>query len=246
VRQYVLTRSSFGPAWDLRANTRRLAVTRVVTAPCMAAQTERDWTWVVLLDERDPNLYSRMSLYRESAPRFVPIVRAPKEQPRDRLMLQRIAAADYQAPWRDAVGPADDTVMMTRIDDDDGFAPDALARFRAAASQVQGRAALMLPAGVWTYGNRYAVVRHPANAMHTLVTPPGDAGVVYDYSHIKVADMAPVTIVDEAWGWIWVRHGDTISGRGVPRRWGAARPMPLTRKVRETFPLDWSALARFR
>lgn len=245
MRQYLLTRSSFGPAWDLRANTRRLAVTRAVTARCMAHQTERDWTWIVLLDERDPNLRARMTVYEAAAPRFVPIVRVPKEPPpRDRLIRQRIAAADYKAPWRDAIGPADDTVLMTRLDDDDGLAPDAMARFRAAAG-VQ-RAALMLPVGVWVYGNRYAVVRHPVNAMHTLVTPPGDSGVVYDYSHVKVASAAPVTVVDEEWGWIWVRHIDTISGRGVPRRWGSMRPAPITRKVHDAFPVDWTTLARLR
>ena len=59
-------------------------------------------------------------------------------------MVQRIAAADYKAPWRSVI-PTDDTVLMTRIDDDDGFATDALARIQA--TKVTGRTALMLPDG---------------------------------------------------------------------------------------------------
>ena len=41
MRFYVLTRSAYGPAWDLDANRRRLAVTRAVTAAAMRAQTDQ-------------------------------------------------------------------------------------------------------------------------------------------------------------------------------------------------------------
>ncbi len=54
LRHFVLTRSAYGPAWSIEANRRRLAVTKAVTARLMAAQTTRVWTWVVLLDRRDP------------------------------------------------------------------------------------------------------------------------------------------------------------------------------------------------
>src|SRR5690606_2130130 len=106
VRQYVLTRSAFGPAWTPGSNRRRFRVTRAVTARTLAAQTLTDWTWIVLLDERDPNLRDRLALYGDSAPRFVPIVWTPPDFPRPaRLKKQRIAAADYKAPWREYVGP---------------------------------------------------------------------------------------------------------------------------------------------
>ena len=137
MRHYVLTRSAFGPAWDLDANRRRLAVTRAVTAPLMAAQTARAWTWVVLLDERDPLLAERMALYRASAPAFLPLVWRPEVEGNP----SRIAAADYRAPWRSMLGPADDQVLTTRLDDDDGFAPDALARYQAAARRLRRAAA---------------------------------------------------------------------------------------------------------
>src|SRR5688572_33177200 len=68
VRHYVLTRSAYGPAWDREANARRLEITRAVTARLMAHQTAKAWTWVVLLDERDPFAAERLALYRASAP----------------------------------------------------------------------------------------------------------------------------------------------------------------------------------
>lgn len=237
MRHYVLTRSAFGPAWDLGANRRRLNITRAVTVRLMAAQTTSDWTWVVLLDERDPLLADRLSLYRDSAPAFAPIIWHPPDEPLRRgleRVRQRSAAADYKAPWRRDI-PADDTVLLTRIDDDDGFAPDALARYQAAAEGITKRTALMLPMGIRVWKRRYSTVRHERNAMHTLVTPPGDTMCVYDYGHTKVADAAPVVMVDDGPGWLWVRHTDTISG------WRRAEAS-ITAEVRGLFPIDWPTL----
>jgi Putative rhamnosyl transferase len=212
VKHFVLTRSSFGPAWDLAANRRRFLVTRAVTAPLMARQRV-DWTWIVLLDERDPFLKDRLRLYRDSTPAFLPLVCRPP----DELDHVRRAAADYHAPWRSLIS-SDDTVLMTRLDDDDGFAVDALARYQAAAQDLTKRTALVLPVGVWAYKRLSLLVRHDANAMHTLVTPPGDEMCVYDYGHTRVRATVPTIAVDERPGWIWVRHQDTISARGIPER----------------------------
>lgn len=239
MRHYVLTRSAYGPAWDIGANRRRLAITRAVTAQLMARQTTCAWSWVVLLDERDPMLGDRMRVYADSSPEFLPIVWTPPTvtvapRPTSSLQLrQRIAAADYRAPWRGTVGSADDTVLMTRLDDDDGLAVDAIERYQRA---VGGRReALVLPVGIRLWRGRYEPVRHERNAMHTLVTPPGDEGTVYDYSHTKMAAAVPVRLLDDEPGWVWVRHRDTIS------MWRKATS-PITRAVRLLFPLDWVAL----
>lgn len=243
MRQYVLTRSAYGPAWERSSNRRRLAMTRIVTARLLELQTVTDWTWVVLLEERDPLLRDRLALYADSAPRFVPLVGRAPDPPRRfaAAARQRIAADSYAAPWRDAVGPADDLVIMSRLDDDDGLAPDALERFRRAAVGLERRTILMLPSGVWTWAGTFSSVVHVANAMHALVTPLNDHGHVYQYPHTKARTIAPVIDVDDAWGWLWVRHADTISGARTPLRWGdPARP--VCRAVRTAFPIDWPAL----
>jgi hypothetical protein len=246
MRSYVLTRAAYGPTWDLDANARRLAVTAAVTTRLMDAQTDRDWTWVVLFDEHDPLLERRATEFEAAAPTFLPIMWTPPSCPRaapwdrhadETSTVQRIAAEAYRAPWREAIGPRDEPVMMVRLDDDDGFAPDAMARYRAAAAKVTTRTILMLPSGVRTWRGRYSSVRHERNAMHALVTPPGDATCVYDYGHAKCQKAAPIVMVDERWGWLWVRHRDTISG------WKRAG-LPITRTVRDAFPIDWRALRR--
>lgn len=234
MRQYVLTRSAYGPAWDIEANRRRLAITRAVTARLMAAQTTRDWLWIVLLDQRDPLLAERLAVYVEAAPLCVPLIWTPENVPPEGKARQRIAAADYQAPWRSLI-PCDDLALMTRLDDDDGLAPDALARYRAAGRKLKRRTALMLPMGIRVWNGRYTVVRHESNAMHTLVTPKGDGLCVYDYGHTKVRRTVRVERVDQKPGWLWVRHRDTISGYREGKR-------PISDYIRRTFPVDWKAL----
>jgi hypothetical protein len=245
MRHFVLTRSAYGPAWTLDANRRRLDVTRAVTARLMAAQTSRNWAWIVLLDERDPLYAERAAVYAAASPTFIALPWTapgnPKAAPWDRngtsaTTVQRIAASAYKAPWREAIGPREDTVMMTRLDDDDGLAVDAIERYQRAARRVgPKRTILMLPSGVRVWRGMYADVRHLRNAMHTLVTPPGDGGCVYDYGHAKCERAAPIVMVDQAWGWLWVRHRDTISG------WRKAE-RPISSAVRAAFPVDWKAL----
>lgn len=238
MRHVVLTRSAYGPAWNRAANLRRLRLTEAVTARLMRQQYDaRPWTWIVLLDERDPFLRGRMDVFEASAPQFVPLIWTPPDDPnlRRRVRVMRSAAADYRAPWRSAIGPADEFTLMTRLDDDDGLTPDALRRYQQAACGLTERTVLMLPRGVRVWANRYSPVRHDRNAMHTLVTPPGDEMTVYDYGHTRVRAIAPVVDVDQRPGWLWVRHRDTISG------WHQA-DRPLTREIRRLFPVDWSAL----
>lgn len=246
MRLYVLTRSAYGPAWSRAANASRLEITRAVGARLMARQTDKDWTWVVLLDPRDPFLKARMEVYEAAAPRFVPFIWLPEGEPprRDPHVRQRAACADYKAPWRKIVGPADDRVLQIRIDDDDGFTADALARYRRAAEGITVRTILMLPRGVRVWRGRYFEIRHPRNAMHCLVTPPGDDGCVYDYSHTKVGSVAPVRIIDEDWAWIWVRHSETISNSRAQDPYCLTREQPIRHAVRSTFPVDWGVLAR--
>jgi len=196
----------------------------------MAQQTARTWTWVVLLDERDPLLEERMALYRASAPAFIPILRKSGiDDPSQR------ASADYKAPWRANLGPSDDMVLMTRLDDDDGFAPTGLLRYQLAARKTRRRTVLMFPAGVRVWSGRYSLVNHDKNAMHTLITPPGDELCVYDYGHTKVRQTVRVHTVDHVPAWLWVRHRDTLSGHREGRR-------PIDSFIRRMFPVDWSAL----
>ena len=245
MNHYVLTRSAFDPrAWSLESNRRRLEVTRTVTVPLMAAQT-KPFTWLVLVDPDDPLQDERIAVF-ESAGHWVrPIVWRYQGEPQaakwDRRLartrlVERIAAMSYKAPWRDYMD-ARGTLLQTRLDDDDGLAPTAIERYQAASRRVRTRTILMLPNGVRVWQHRFADVTHERNAMHTLVTQPGDTLCIYDYPHAKCHIAAPVRMVDRAWGWLWVRHEDTISG------WKRA-DAPISPDVRQSFPIDWDRLGQ--
>ncbi len=241
---FVLTRSAYGTEWSPEANRRRLAITAGVTARLMARQTTRDWTWVVLLHSRDPFLAKRLEVFRAAAPAIAPIYWEPGElapAPWDpngarTSRVQQVAATAYRAPWRAALGERAGLTLMTRLDDDDGLAIDALERVQAAAAGVAARTILMQPVGFRVWDGRYDRVRHDTNAMHTLATPAGDDLVVYDYGHRRAAQVAPIVTVDEDPAWLWMRHRDTISG------WKKAE-RPITNALRRLFPIDWDLAA---
>lgn len=245
MRHFVLTRSAYGPEWTREANERRLAMTEGVTARLMSLQTHRDWTWIVLLDRRDPLLQRRLEAFVSVAPAVEAIYWQPPERPEqapwDRAKrtttVQRIAASAYRAPWLEAMGGVPDGPrLMTRLDDDDGLAPDALERTVQAASRLSRRTILMQPVGVRVYRGHSSPVVHDENAMHSLFVPAGDRMTVYDYGHRQVKRVAPIVTVDRLPAWLWVRHPDTISGHRIANH-------VITAGLRRLFPIDWRLVA---
>lgn len=243
MRHYIFTRSAYGPEWTPEANAHRLAITQGITVRMMALQSVRDWTWVVCIDERDPLIDQRVATFASAAPdliviRWRPGVLAPA--PWDHSIgrhhkLEQVAATAYRAPWREQTGLADDTILMTRLDDDDALTRDALARVRLAAEGVDERRIFMHPVGYRVWRHRASLVRHESNAMHTLLTPPGDTASVYDYGHTVARRFAPVVVVDQEPAWLWSRHSDTISGHKQASK-------PFSNDLRVLFPVDWSVL----
>lgn len=245
MRHFVLTRSVYGVGWDLAGNRRRLAVTRGITVRCMAAQTDRDWTWVVLVDPADELLEERRAAFLSAG---VPVIfidwhpaglaAAPWDHYPEAVSLRgKVAATAYKAGWAEAIHAGKGVILQTRLDDDDGFTPDAMERVRAASLKAKAshRMAWMFPFGIRVWRGRFSRVRHVTNAMHTLETQAGDSMTVYDYGHRLVARVARVRFVDKDPAWLWARHPDTLSG------WKKAE-VPLTPAVRALFPVDWSLL----
>lgn len=220
-----MTRSAYGPGWSEEANRRRLEITRGITARSIRMQTTRAFEWVVLLHRDDPLLAEREAVFEGATFIYTDDVGSP----------DAVAFRAYGAGWAQAIGPRNDRIAMTRLDDDDALAPWVMERVALAAARDRGRAVLMLPLGIRVWRGGFTVVRHMSNAMHTLVTPPGDALTVYDYGHRKARKAAPTFVVDKRPAWLWSRHDDTLSG------WKVA-DAPLVPEIRALFPIDWSLL----
>ena len=74
MRQYLLTRSAYSRSLPIDRNRARLALLQGVTARSLAAQTQRDVTWLVLLDPTDPLLEPRKEAIRSAG---LPVLFAP-------------------------------------------------------------------------------------------------------------------------------------------------------------------------
>jgi hypothetical protein len=232
VKHVVLTRSAYGPGWTPEANARRLAMTRAITIPSLAAQTAK-FSWIVLLHRKDDLLDERRATYKAAGAKF--IYTDTSGDPAD------VAFVAYGADWAKAVGSRSMAVAMTRLDDDDAFAPWALAAIQEEALKRTRRTVLILPVGIRAWSGGYTTVVHQSNAWQTLVTPPGDTMTVYDYGHrfaartMRKAGGTVKFIVDRRPAWLWSRHPDAISGWRVADK-------PLTDEIRALFPIDWRPL----
>lgn len=220
-QHYVITRSYYGPEWDRESNWRRLKITQAV-APMMRRQGVK-FTWLGLLDNRDPFLEERMRLFDQV------VIWQPKG------VSTRKSAADHTPDW-DYLGTPTEPTLQTRLDDDDALACDGLARVQKAAAGLAHRTILVLPEGIRVFAGTYEPMTLETNAMQTLFTPPGDKLSVYDYGHHEAASIAPVLIVDRQPGWLYVRHRDSISGENMHPG------IPIDRHIRSLFPIDWHAL----
>lgn len=225
-----MTRAAYGPGWDLEANRRRLELTRGVTAASLAAQTSRDWTWLVAIDRNDPLREEREAVFTSAGVEVGFLEIATESSDRAAAAVEA-----YRAPWHRVIGRRTVKVAMTRLDDDDALAPWALDRIAAVARLTHRRAALILPYGVRVWNGHCTMVRHDSNAMQTLVTPPGDDLHVYGYLHRQVRRVTRPRSIDTRPAWVWTRHPDTLSG------WQTAES-PTTPEVRAMFPIDWSLL----
>lgn len=225
-----MTRAAYGPAWDREANRRRLEITRGVTAASMAAQTSKDWTWLVVLHRDDPLKAERKAVFESAGVPVKFVTIATKTTDRSQ------AAYDaYHAPWGRLLGKRDDYLAMTRLDDDDALAPWAIARIQATVRTPIRRTILVFPVGVRVWGGRYTIVSHQSNAMQTLVTLPGDDLHVYGYGHRDARRVGKVRAIDARFAWVWARHPDTISG------WKTAEKA-IPDRIRSMFPIDWALL----
>lgn len=226
MRHVLLTRSAYGPAWDLEANRRRLEMSRGVTIRSLRSQ-DAPCEWLVLLHRGDQLLGERQAAFAQAGAKFLYLDEGVTGTP------QSVAWLAYGADWAGAIGSRDDIVAMTRLDDDDAFAPWVVGRIQRAVVNIKRRTILMLPMGIRAWAGGYDLVRHETNAMHTLVTLPGDTATVYDYGHRDCRKVGPVRMIDYRPAWLWGRHQDTISGWRMAAR-------PITPDIREMFDVDWS------
>lgn len=234
MRHYVLTRSAFGPAVPIAENRRRLELLRRVTVPSMAAQTNHDVLWVVLLDNDDPLGGERRAAFEVAGLPLVfgsahgMIVRGQKDKP--------------YGPWAQYVR-TDQVLLTMRMDDDDAIAPFVLAMVREHAESVDpgSRFVWTLPDGWRVAGSMAERAHWPIPMFSTLQVPAGARRTIFDANHLGARKLAPLRPIPSEPAWLWVRHQHTRSshlGQWTFAEW-RKQAVPIDDAIRSGFPVDW-------
>lgn len=227
MKHLVITLSMYGPEVDVDWNARRVDLVEANSAPSIAAQTTRDFEWMVCLHPDDPLLDRRIKAFSEGADcRFV--YYDPEGEKRNDPVEGRVNARASGAlveNWRQVsyrvdrlilpvIREHDQPLLLTRFDDDDAFAVDAFARIQSVLQPEAKPVLWMQPQGfvIWaTHPIEIQPFRHPANGFSSIQAPPGSRIHPFSYGHNRVVDHLPMRIVDEEPAWVMFRHEDNMS-----------------------------------
>ncbi len=176
--------------------------------PSIAAQTTRDFTWIVYFDEGTPAAFrDRIEACRAVFPftaYFTPVIDAAGWP---RSLIETIPA---RTPW----------IVTTRFDNDDALAMDYAARLHAhLEGHAPVRGSLNFTEGMILQEPRLYALTHPTNAFGSWLEPWDEStrtGV--SIHHMKMREFGPVAQIGGPAAWLQVVHGGNISNKVRGRR----------------------------
>jgi hypothetical protein len=205
-RHYILTR--FNAGLYNRAAQRelapdewmehRFALFTCITLPSIAGQSCRNFTWLVLVDERTPERYLR---------RF---------EAMDCSMLRLVYTGRGRGSWFQGIEPGAHDLITTRIDNDDAFHVDTVQAiqdaWRAEARQRSKPWAIVLPFGlIYDLSDRKGwIMEYWFNNCPTLVEDAQGAATIWQWQHDCIpARVGKCHITDKPY-WLQTVHGHNL------------------------------------
>jgi hypothetical protein len=177
--------------------------------PSVAAQTGRDFHWLVYFDADTPEpIRRRIEACREVFP-FVP------------WFCGRISAEFWPGSLAEALPARTPWLLTTRFDNDDALAADHVARLQAAVAYGEPqRGSLNFPQGfVLDEGGKLYALTHLANSFASWLEPwDAKARTAISINHLKMTRVGPVRQLDGAAAWLQVVHGGNVSNKVRGRR----------------------------
>lgn len=178
----------------------RVALFERYCLPSVAAQTDRDFSWLVYVDPQSPAWFLSWA-DQAGAGLFRAVRRA--EVPREDLL----------ADVAEAVGGAPARLLTTNLDNDDAVAADFVARLKAGAAATTPRTALYLVNGLIRQGDRLYAHRDPSNAFCSVAEPWDGAVSCWSDWHNRLDRHMPAVRIGGSPGWLQVVHGTNVSNR---------------------------------
>ena len=155
--------------------------------PSIAAQTTRDFHWVVYFDQETPRKFrDRIEACRKVFP-FTP------------YFTGFFRAEGWPRSLRETLGTPTPWLLSTRFDSDDALAVDHAARLQAAVEQAAptARCSFNLTNGVVIEAGRVYAHAHLTNAFASWFEPwDATARTCMSINHMQMADFGPIGQVD--------------------------------------------------
>lgn len=201
----------------------RFRTFEAITLPCLKAQTDGDFTLLIVIGEAMPAAYeARLRHLVADLPQAVIQIHPPGQH---RVVMQ----AAIQSVRRPELGPS----VQFRLDDDDGVALNFVSRLREAALDLRKlmrrhrRVVIDFDRGfIITPGPNGIAAKAVQEPAHTpglaLMLPPKAQLTVMNFSHVKMVRDLPTVSFSETT--MFLRgHGEFNDSRQKP----AADPVPL-------------------
>ncbi len=204
--------------------------------PSLAAQTNKDFTWLLFFDESTPDAYrQRVEEARQVCPQ---------------IQACYINGLDIVPVISSAVDSDTDILITTRIDNDDAFREDALDVIRKQAENVTDDLCVNLRFG-FAFDRQEAVVfSQKYNPFSTLVElrKPEGFKTIFGAGHGKIHQLARVKQIKTGPHWLMLVHDKNVTNK-MPedfRQYNLWNPHKLRRYIKKYLlrrlrRLFWSA-----
>jgi hypothetical protein len=222
VRHFIITRFNLRGIEDTPSSAKmvdsaylahRLELFERYCLPTVRSQTAQDFKWLVLFaDETPAAIRSRVEAYAADWSNLAPIW-----LPRGTSTVGPLVVGPY-------LDDSPQTLLTTRLDNDDGLARDYVAKVQRHARSSE-RLVLQFPMGYVLHKDRVYLDRQEHNAFTTLVEPlpQGKAAgfnTIYKGSHSDIARLGRIVDVDDEPSWLQVIHDSNVENyvRGSRQR----------------------------
>lgn len=195
---------------EIRSRTgwleRRFDIFEQYCLPAVAAQTNRDFIWIIYFDTATP------APFRER------IARCQKEFPFIDLYREDMPLDTVVDDVRALLKPGRETVLTTRLDNDDAIARDFVDRLQRHARAVQPGTALNFPDGVsWRDGWVFSA-RDESNPFASVLEKTADFRTIWARPHALLHEAFAMHQIEDGLGWLQVIHGENVTNRVKGRR----------------------------
>jgi Putative rhamnosyl transferase len=215
---------------------RRFALFEAYCLPSIAAQTTRDFAWLIYFDPATPEAFhERIAIAQQSFPfeaRFVESFSAE-------MVAQDVA---------ERLNGSEGTVLTTRLDNDDAVSRDFLERVRTAAEAQPFGTVLNFPHGIALREGRLFTAYDTSNPFTTLIeNATSEVQTIWSAQHRDLGTRWKLVQVASPPVWLQVVHGENVANRikgalvdaaHLPEGFAIAPEVPLTSTSRVALVTD--------